>query len=293
MPASTALHFETIARAIAFVRAHPHLPPEAVAEALGLDRARWRRVLAEWAELTPERFVYCLCRAYARERLSLTPELLPETLASAPATAGQARAGQLTWEAMPPTEPRAAGHAIELGHGLAVTPFGDALLAWTRRGVCHLAFRCTDEAALFGELHHLWPTAALVRDDAHARSLAQRIFPSRSPSTSATAAARPSGAVDATDADRGGVRLVLRGTAFQVRVWSALMRIPRGRLLSYRQLATLLGMPAAPRSVGSAIAANTLGYLVPCHRLIRADGDVGEFRWGSERKLAMLAWEAS
>ena len=293
MPASTALHFETIARAIAFVRAHPHLPPEAVAEALGLDRARWRRVLAEWAELTPERFVYCLCRAYARERLSLTPELLPETLASAPATAGQARAGQLTWEAMPPTEPRAAGHAIELGHGLAVTPFGDALLAWTRRGVCHLAFRCTDEAALFAELHHLWPTAALVRDDAHARSLAQRIFPSRSPSTSATAAARPSGAVDATDADRGGVRLVLRGTAFQVRVWSALMRIPRGRLLSYRQLATLLGMPAAPRSVGSAIAANTLGYLVPCHRLIRADGDVGEFRWGSERKLAMLAWEAS
>ena len=293
MPASTALHFETIARAIAFVRAHPHLPPEAVAEALGLDRARWRRVLAEWAELTPERFVHCLSRAYARERLSLTPELLPETLASAPATAGQARAGQLTWEAMPPTEPRAAGHAIELGHGLAVTPFGDALLAWTRRGVCHLAFRCTDEAALLAELHHLWPTAALVRDDAHARSLAPRIFPSRSPSTSATAAARPAGAVDATDADRGGVRLVLRGTAFQVRVWSALMRIPRGRLLSYHQLATLLGMPAAPRSVGSAIAANTLGYLVPCHRLIRADGDVGEFRWGSERKLAMLAWEAS
>ncbi|MBV2262936.1 MAG: methylated-DNA--[protein]-cysteine S-methyltransferase [Thauera sp.] len=293
MPASTALHFETIARAIAFVRAHPHLPPEAVAEALGLDRARWRRVLAEWAELTPERFVHCLGRAYARERLSPTPELLPETLASAPATAGQARAGQLTWEAMPPAELRAAGHAIELGHGLAVTPFGDALLAWTGRGVCHLAFRCTDEAALLAELHHLWHTAAIVRDDAHARSLVQRIFPSRSPSTSATAAARACGTVDAADADRGGVRLVLRGTAFQVRVWSALMRIPRGRLLSYRQLATLLGMPAAARSVGSAIAANTLGYLVPCHRLIRADGDVGEFRWGRERKLAMLAWEAT
>ena len=293
MPASTALHFETIARAIAFVRAHPHLPPEAVAEALGLDRVRWRRVLAEWAELTPERFVHCLSRAYARERLSLTPELLPETLASAPATAGQARAGQLTWEAMPPAEPRAAGHAIELGHGLAVTPFGDALLAWTGRGVCHLAFRCTDEAALLAELHQLWPTATLVRDDAHARSLAPRIFPSRSPSTSATAAALPSGKIDEADSDRGGVHLLLRGTPFQVRVWSALMRIPRGRLLSYRQLAALLGMPAAPRSVGSAIAANTLGYLVPCHRLIRADGDAGEFRWGSERKLAMLAWEAS
>ena len=99
--------------------------------------------------------------------------------------------------------------------------------------------------------------------------------------------------ITATDPDRGDVHLLLRGTPFQIRVWSALMRIPRGRLLSYRQLAALLGMPAAPRSGGSAIAANTLGYLVPCHCLIRADGDAGEFRWGSERKLAMLAWEAS
>ena len=180
-----------------------------------------------------------------------------------------------------------------IGHGLAVTPFGVARLAWTGRGLCHLAFRCTDEAALLAELRQLWPTAALGRDDAHARSLAQRIFTAHSPSTSAAAAAEPTSTIDATDPDRGGVHLLLRGTPFQIRVWSALMRIPRGRLLSYRQLAALLGMPAAPRSVGSAIAANTLGYLVPCHRLIRADGDAGEFRWGSERKLAMLAWEAS
>ena len=293
MTASITLHYETIARAIAFVRAYPHRTPapDAVADALGLDPGQWRQVLAEWAGITPERFLHCLGRAYARERLTRTPELLPELQGGGPERTEHSR--PLTWEAMTPAAIRAAARGIALGHGLASTPFGDALLAWSARGLCHLAFRSTDEAALLAELHQLWPTATLVRDDAHARSLAQRIFPSRSPSTSATAAALPSGKIDEADSDRGGVHLLLRGTPFQVRVWSALMRIPRGRLLSYRQLATLLGMPAAPRSVGSAIAANTLGYLVPCHRLIRADGDAGEFRWGSERKLAMLAWEAS
>lgn len=288
--ASTALHYDTIARAIALVRAHPRRPPtsEAVAKALGLDPAQWRRLLAEWAEIAPARFLHCLGREYARERLSRRPELLPEAGGGDPALSSQARAVPLTWEAMP-----AAGHTVELGHGLAATPFGDALLAWTARGVCHLAFRTGNEAALLVELRSLWPATALVRDDAHALRLARRIFPSRAPRAAPAAASDAPAPAAEADGARGGVHLILRGTPFQVRVWSALMRIPPGRLLSYRQLATLLGIPAAPRSVGSAIAANTLGYLVPCHRLIRADGNTGEFRWGSERKLAMRAWEAA
>lgn len=288
---SAALHYDTIARAIAFVRARPrHTPPSgAVAEALGLDLGQWQQVLAEWAGIKPERFLHCLGRAYARERLSPTPERLPERDAGDPAPSDLARAVPLTWEPMPP----ASGRTVALGHGLAATPFGDALLAWTTRGVCHLAFRCRDEAALLVELRSLWSAAAPVRDDAHAHRLAQRIFPSRAPSTPVAAATGASAPAEAANPAPGGVHLILRGTPFQVRVWSALMRIPPGRLMSYRQLATLLGMPAAPRSVGSAIAANTLGYLVPCHRLIRADGDAGEFRWGRERKLAMLAWEAT
>ncbi len=291
MPTSSALHYETIARAIACVRAARHPPPpEALAEAIGLDLGQWREVLAEWAGITPEGFLHCLGREYARERLALRPELLPECGVRDSAHAGRARAVPFTWETMPPT-PRSAGRGIEIGHGLAATPFGDALLAWTASGVCHLAFHSTDDAALLAELCDLWPAAALVRDDSRARSLAQRIFPPRPPV--AAAAAQPSGPANEADSDRSSVHLVLRGTPFQVRVWSALMRIPPSRLLSYRQLAVLLGMPAAARSVGSAIAANTLGYLVPCHRLIRADGDTGEFRWGRERKLAMLAWEVA
>lgn len=141
-------------------------------------------------------------------------------------------------------------------------------------------------------LHQLWPTATL-RDDAHARSLAPRDLPSRSPSTSATAAALLLEKIDEADPDRGGNHLLLRGTPFQVRVRSALMRIPRGRLLSYRQLANPARHAGGSAQRRQRDRGQHLGYLVPCHRLIRADGDAGEFRWGSERKLAMLAWEAS
>jgi AraC family transcriptional regulator of adaptative response/methylated-DNA-[protein]-cysteine methyltransferase len=146
-------------------------------------------------------------------------------------------------------------------------------VAWTARGVCHFAFRSADDAAMLAELRSLWPAATLARDDARAHALMQQIFP-RTPT-------------------RGSVHLVLRGTNFQIKVWEALIRIEPGRVLSYAQLARALGMPRAPRTVGSAIAANTIGYLIPCHRVIRAGGEVGDYRWGSERKLALLGHEAA
>lgn len=163
MTASIAFRYDAIARAIAFARAHPHRTPapDAVADALGLDLGQWRQVLAEWAGITPERFLHCLGREYARERLALTPELLPELQGGGAERTEHSR--PLTWEAMTPAAIRAAARGIELGHGLATTPFGDALLAWSARGLCHLAFRSTDEAALLAELHQLWPTATLVR----------------------------------------------------------------------------------------------------------------------------------
>ena len=92
---------------------------------------------------------------------------------------------------------------------------------------------------------------------------------------------------------RGSVHLVLRGTNFQIKVWEALIRIEPGRVLSYAQLARALGMPRASRAVGSALAANTIGYLIPCHRVIREGGEIGDYRWGSERKRALLGHEAA
>jgi AraC family transcriptional regulator of adaptative response/methylated-DNA-[protein]-cysteine methyltransferase len=183
-------------------------------------------------------------------------------------------------EAMTPGDIQAAARGIDIGHGIAPTPFGDALVAWTARGVCHFAFRggeddseSAGDQTMLAALRARWPAAALHRDADGARALMQRIFP-HAP-------------------ERGRVHLVLRGTNFQVKGWDALIRIPSGHLRSYRQLATTLGQRDAARALGGALAANAIGYLIPCHRVIRAGGEVGDYRWGSERKLALLGCEAA
>ena len=172
--------------------------------------------------------------------------------------------------------------APALTWGLAPTPFGTALLAWMPRGLCHLDF-IADEWA-----HHptqdpdrqtllalcdSWPQARWQRDDAEAQRLSQAIF-SPDPSPTLT-------------------RLLVRGTPFQVQVWQALMQTRPGDVLSYQELAHRIGHPRASRAVGGALAANVIGYLIPCHRIIRLDGRIGHYRWGADRKQALLQWEAA
>ncbi len=270
-----ARHYATVARAIAFIRAHARAQPalEDVAAAVHLSPQHLQRVFSAWAGISPKRFLQYLTKEYARSRLAAAADTL--TVADDAGLSGAGRLHDLlvNCEAMTPAEIRAAARGIDIGHGIAPTPFGDALVAWTARGVCHFAFGTGDEDAMRAELRALWPAATLHRDDAQALALMQRIFP-RPPT-------------------RGSVHLVLRGTNFQIKVWEALIRIEPGRVLSYRQFARELGMPRAPRTVGSAIAANTIGYLIPCHRVIRAGGEIGDYRWGSARKLALLGREAA
>jgi AraC family transcriptional regulator of adaptative response/methylated-DNA-[protein]-cysteine methyltransferase len=121
-----------------------------------------------------------------------------------------------------------------------------------------------------------WPTARLQRDDAAAAGIIERIF-------------QPAGDGN----PRAPLRAFVKGTAFQVRVWRALMQVPPGRLISYGQLAAAVGNPNAARAVGSAVGQNCIAYLVPCHRVIRDTGVVGEYRWGRTRKRALLAWESA
>ena len=272
---TAARHYAIVARAIAFIRAHARSQPglEEVAAAVHLSPAHLQRVFAEWAGISPKRFLQYLTKEYARQQLAQSASLLDVTLSAGLGSPSRLHDLMVSCEAMTPGEVKAAARGIDIGHGVAPTPFGDALVAWTARGVCHFAFRSADDAAMLAELRTLWPAATLDCDDAHAHALMRQIFP-RTPT-------------------RGSVHLVLRGTNFQIKVWEALIRIEPGQVLSYAQLARTLGLPRAPRTVGSAIAANTIGYLIPCHRVIRAGGEVGDYRWGSERKLALLGHEAA
>jgi AraC family transcriptional regulator of adaptative response/methylated-DNA-[protein]-cysteine methyltransferase len=152
------------------------------------------------------------------------------------------------------------------------TRFGACLLGVSPRGITHLAFAADrSEKALVRELAREWPEARLVRDERGTAAIAAEIFaPER----------------------KKNLSLFLKGTSFQLKVWEALLRIPPGHRLSYGDIAARVGNPGASRAVGTAVGSNPIGYLIPCHRVIRETGVIGEYRWGTPRKRAILAYES-
>lgn len=268
-------HFAIVARAIAYLRATAPQQPtlEQVAAAVHLSPFHLQRLFSEWAGVSPKRFLQYLTKEHAKRELTRAGDVL--TVADRVGLSSGSRLHDLmiSCEALTPGEIKAGGAGLSIGHGFAPSPFGPALVGWTGRGICHLAFSNGDEPALLAELAGLWPRATLHRDDAQAAERLSRMFPGTAPATP--------------------LHLLLRGTNFQIKVWEALLRCPPGQILSYGQLASRAGVPRAPRAVGSALAANTIGFLIPCHRVIRDSGEVSHYRWGSERKLAMLGWEAA
>lgn len=159
--------------------------------------------------------------------------------------------------------------------GMAPSPFGACLIAESPHGICHLSFFDPGgETAALDELRALWLTTAIEYDHARAKQMADEIFsPARRSSPP--------------------IRVFACGTEFQRRVWRALLDVPSGATVSYAQLAAAIGNPQAYRATGSAVGANPVSFLIPCHRVIRSDGTIGQYRWGADRKPIMLAWEKS
>lgn len=265
--------YEAVARAIAFIRANAAHQPELaeIAAAAHLSEFHLQRLFSAWAGLSPKRFLQYLTKEHALALLRGSANVLDTALDAGLSGPGRLHDLMVSCEALTPGEIRTRGAGVELHHGFAPTPLGKALFAWTPRGLCHLAFVDGDADAQLTLLCKDWPAANFVRDDAGAVELAARIF---------TATPTP-----------GRLHLLLRGTNFQIKVWEALLKIPPAALLSYGQLAGHLGQPRAARAVGSAVAANSIAYLIPCHRVIRGDGICSDYRWGAERKLALRAWE--
>lgn len=266
--------YETVAAAIRFVRARSREQPTLaeVAGHVGLSPHHLQRVFSAWAGISPKRFLQFLTKESAKALLRDSRDVLSAALESGLSSPGRLHDLMVACEALTPGEVGALGEGLTIRYGYADTPFGAIIAAITTRGVCHLKFIEAETAASAeAELRAEWPKARLARDDAAVRVMAQRIF-------DVTTAARP-------------LSVLLRGTNFQIKVWEALLRIPAGHAVSYGDLAVLADAPRASRAVGSALARNRLALLVPCHRVLREDGAVGEYRWGSDKKLALLAWE--
>lgn len=268
-------HYRVVAEAIEFIRSRARQQPslEEIAAAVHLSPYHLQRLFAEWAGISPKRFLQYLTKRYARERLAASADALSVALDAGLSGTGRLHDLMVSCEAMTPGEIRSGGLGTELGFGVGSSPFGDAMVAWSSRGVCHFAFRTGSDDAMLAGLTEAWPNARISRDDDEAQALMRRIF-----------SAAPA---------RGSIHLVLRGTNFQIKVWEALIGTDFGEVVSYGQLASRIGAPSAQRAVGSAVGANRIGFLIPCHRVIREGGEVGDYRWGSERKLAMLGWEAA
>jgi len=269
--------YDRVARAIRFLNDRRQDRPglDEVAAAVGLSPFHFQRLFRRWAGISPKRFLQVLTSEHAKSLLRGSAGVLDASLETGLSGPGRLHDMFVTLDAVTPGDYKSRGAGLAIEYGEAPTPFGAAFLAMTRHGVCGMEF--VDEAggagAAEGRLAASWPGARLERSRTAARDAAARIFD------------RGRG--------RGPLPLFVRGTNFQVQVWRALINVPPGRAVAYGDLARAVGKPDAARAVGAAVGANPTAYLIPCHRVIRATGALGGYRWGPTRKQAILAWEGT
>ncbi|RIJ41722.1 methylated-DNA--[protein]-cysteine S-methyltransferase [Pontibacter oryzae] len=269
-------HYQTVAKALAYIREHALEQPELeiVAAHVNMSTYYFQRVFTEWAGVSPKKFLQFLTLQYAKAVLAETT-----SLAKAACTVGLSSTSRLhdlflRIEGITPGEFKRQGLALRLSYSFGNCAFGEYLVASTERGICHLHFY-QDALAALDELQASWPNAALNEQAAAMHQQVADLLQKR------------------INPEQSKLSLHLKGTPFQLKVWEALLRIPEGKFTSYATLAQHIGQPNASRAVGTAIGSNPVAYLIPCHRVIKSVGGIGEYRWGSERKMAMLGWEAA
>jgi AraC family transcriptional regulator of adaptative response/methylated-DNA-[protein]-cysteine methyltransferase len=274
---SLSLDYFRVERAIQFLDARAGQQPSLaeVAASAGLSEFHFQRLFSRWAGISPKRFLQFQTATHARQLLRESRSVLDATYEAGLSSPSRLHDLLVSIDAVTPGEFKTAGAGLTIEYGVHPSPFGDMFIAVTSRGVCSLAFvQPGEEAAAVAELREQWGGAELRESVAGTRALAERVFAPREPG------AAP-------------LNLYVRGTNFQLKVWDALLRIPPGAVASYEHLAVSIGAPHATRAVASAVARNPVAYLIPCHRVIRKTGAFGQYRWGPERKRAMLGWEAA
>ena len=269
-------NYDRIARVIRYLDAHHSEQPNlaTLAAEAGLSPFHFHRLFSTWSGVTPKDFLQCLTLTSLKKLLRDGESVLDAALQTGMSGPGRAHDLCVCLEAASPGEIKSGGAGWTITAGLAESPFGDCLIAEGPRGVCHLAFAGAGEQKnAWRELKMEWPNAQLREDNITAQKKARQIF-SGSPTS-----------------ERAPLRVFVQGTEFQVRVWRALLRVGPGQLTTYGRLAQKIGHPSAARAVGSAVGANPIAFLIPCHRVIRESGVIGEYRWSPLRKRALLTWE--
>lgn len=272
----SAQDYALVAKAIRYLEEHHREQPELaqIAGHIGLSDFHFQRLFSRWAGVSPKRFLQALTVGDARRALYAADSVLDAAYAAGLSGPGRLHDLFVQCTAATPGEVKSGGAGLTIRYSVQPTPFGPALFGVTERGVCALSFVGEGgEAQAQAELRERWPAARLLADGRESAALAEQIF--------------------AGGGSPEALHLYIKGTNFQMQVWQALLRVPAGRVTTYGELAQAIGRPSAARAVGSAVSSNAIAWLIPCHRVIRQTGAVDGYRWGTERKRAMLGWEAA
>lgn len=267
--------YERIEKAIIFLKQNFKEQPDLdeVAKQVFLSPFHFQRLFKEWAGVSPKKFLQFISVEYAKGLLQQNRSLADVSFETGLSGTGRLHDLFISIEGMTPGEYKNGGAALSLNYSFAETPFGDIVIASTQKGICHLSFVEQEESGK-AVLHNVFPNAVLIqKTDMHQQN-ALRFF-------------------KGNWNDLEQVKLHLKATPFQVKVWQSLLRIPLGNISTYSSIAAEIQNEKASRAVGTAIGSNPVAYLIPCHRVIRSTGITGEYHWGSARKTAILGWEAA
>lgn len=267
--------YERIEKAIVYIKENFKEQPDldAVARQVHLSPFHFQRLFKDWAGVSPKKFLQYISVEYAKDLLKQDLTLSDVSFETGLSGTGRLHDLFIGIEGMTPGEFKNGGEALKINYSFAETAFGDIIIASTPKGICQLAF-VKDERAGIGNLQYFFPNASLFQKTDIVQQDALRFFTG-----------------DWSDLQK--VKLHLKGTAFQLKVWQSLLKIPFGNISTYASIAANVKSPGASRAVGSAIGSNPVAFLIPCHRVIRSSGIIGEYHWGSQRKTAILGWEAA
>lgn len=270
------IDYQRIAKAIEYIQSNFKLQPnlDEVAEKVHLSPAHFQKIFTDWAGTSPKKFLQFISLEHAKSLLKEEKA----TLFDAALETGLSSTSRLhdlfvKIEGMSPAEYKNGGKNLNINYGFSESPFGKIIAASTEKGICFMAFEENKENAL-RDLHHKFPNASFFEKEDELQQNALSIF-------------------NKDWSKLNTIKLHLKGTDFQLKVWESLLKIPLGKLSTYGNLAHKIGSPKSSRAVGTAIGSNPVAFLIPCHRVIQSSGKIGGYMWGSERKQMMIGWESS
>ncbi len=242
---------------------------DTISEYIGMSKFHLIRVFKEYVGVTPIQFLQSVTLNYAKEHLKESKSILDSSLDMGLSSPSRLHDLFVNIIGVTPKEYKESGKNVEITYGYGLTPFGQALIAFTKRGVSYLGFVDNNKNAVFERFKEIWEKAILIKNDRKAQDYLDNIF-----------------------IEKKKFDLYVKGTNFQINIWKALLNIPNGTITTYQDIANSINKPKAVRAVATAIGSNHIGYLVPCHRVLAKSGAMSGYRWGIERKKILIAYEA-